>query len=492
MTKKEKKKMAFIITAYILGIFMMLLSDIYFQILVDKSIYIKDLPGIEKDFFNGFTLNGEDISNIAVLNSKYLLFPFGGKIFYGGRTLMFCLTTILFWVGVIPLIISHWRDKMIGRKWFWISAIISIFLIIILLVGFALTINKNIFIKVFEVQTYGYFGRDFFNTVELQQQLDILRNSVLEAFGYKKFLGINISYIIIGLLTISAILFCLLQDYLGLRNKENDINALSQNNLLMSDSENQIQDKHPSEMSEADFQKSGLLINEPKFKIKKQYYLSLVWSILILSVLSMIFWSVLFFDSVKIQDIPLVESNYFNGFINQKGEIINDYKFYPNLLFSSYSIGGIIGPTWMFFLTFIPLWILSIMNFFHLRPYKKEVDSHKVFLIHNIICFIFLANIIIQLIFFFSPESYKIAFEDNLFFAFEKNFLIKEVGRENLDYQINNAVHGLKILYEQKLNPIVITLLTISLAAASICIFFITQYFWVRNKNISQKNTKIN
>ncbi|AXK51597.1 hypothetical protein [Spiroplasma alleghenense] len=479
----KKQKLIAIVIAYILLALLVFFSDFYFCLIIDKEINIKYLPGIEKDFFNGFVVNGVDISDKTILNSKYLLFPFGGKIFYNGRFFISFLTNMLFFIAFLPPLILQIKEGIIGRKTFITSGILSIIIIIILIIGFSMPLNKNTFTKVFDEQIYNYFGRDFFNTTNSQKELEIFRKSVIESFEYNKFFILNIVAITTCILTIFTILFCLIQDFFEIKNKKSDSikdESFTKNFLK----EQLINSELEHGKTEIDFKVTQLCSNKPGFEIAKKYYLISFISTLIVSSLSMIFWFVLIFNSVSFREIPFVEIDYFNGFIDQNGDVIKNTYFYPNLLVNSYSIGRLIDPSWLFFITFLLLWGFSFLNLFSLKAYQKGNVSEKRFIINNVFLLILIINTTVQLIFFLNPESYRVAFESSLYFIFEKNYLIKTVGKEALELQIDNAAKGLQSLYAAAFNPVVIFLLVAFSAAILLITLSMIHYLIFRNKNL--------
>ncbi|AXK51592.1 hypothetical protein [Spiroplasma alleghenense] len=461
MSKKLKWKSIRILIAYFLVTALLALTFISTSIITTKNINIKYLPGIEDDFFNGFIVNGLDISDKTILTSKYLLFPFGGKIFASGHNAMWSLITILGIVIYLPLVACRFSPRTLGRKMFSIGGLIALIIIIFLLVGLSFPLDISIFKKVFDEQIYGYFGRDFFNTPELENQLAILRESIFQNFGYSKYIGVNIAAIIISILSFISILVCLLEDYLDIKKSKN-VNIL---NLQLDNSDNknqQLLQNSNNQQLDLSFKINKAHLSESQINSLRKYFLIIFILTTILSVLIFSFYISITIETLHFVKIPNVNSDYFNGFINENGENYNDIRFEQWLLITSYGGLSNLNEELMISITYFPISAWVLIAAFEFGKSQKMKFTGQTFFWYSIILLIIMVNIIIQFSFFLNPKIYEIQFRKNLFFYFEQNYLIKTVGQDTLDFQIRQSALGLKSLYAGKYNPVAITALVLS------------------------------
>ncbi|AXK51575.1 hypothetical protein [Spiroplasma alleghenense] len=167
-----------------------IIASLPFFIIGGSKVYIKDMPGIENYFFNEFQVNGVSIYKEAYLSTEGVYSSIlGFSDFSSGHTLMLFLST--FWIFLLWGPISWlawcppskvWSEKSLIWKSV-VEFILSIFLIVIYLISF----SGARFDQSFNNQIFKYFGKDFFNTDELQSQLQILRESINEVFNYNSF-----------------------------------------------------------------------------------------------------------------------------------------------------------------------------------------------------------------------------------------------------------------------------------------------------------------
>ncbi|AXK51584.1 hypothetical protein [Spiroplasma alleghenense] len=175
-----------------------------------SEVFIKDMPGIEDYFFNEFQVNGVSIYKTASLSTEGVyssIFGFSNNI--SGYILMCWCTGLLIALLFEPITSLAWfhPSELWGKKnLMWRSVVeftVSIFLIVI----YSISLSGGVFYRAFDEQIFKYFGKDFFNTDELQSQLQILRESINEVFNYNSFAISNafaITFALISALTITA------------------------------------------------------------------------------------------------------------------------------------------------------------------------------------------------------------------------------------------------------------------------------------------------
>ncbi|AXK51552.1 hypothetical protein [Spiroplasma alleghenense] len=486
MSRKEKIKLTKILVTISLFILVFIFSQIFWYLVtMTQDVNIKYLPGIENDFFNGFIVNGIDISDKTILSSRYLFFSSGGSKITNNSGIVQLLDFVFVFTFFATVAFLCIETKNSRHKFLYPAAIASSICIVFYIILFSLPMNKSIFQKVFDQQIYDYFGRDFFDTDILKQQLDILRNSIIENLGYYKYLKCNIPAVIISSLALISILSLLAEDFLYLKKqKKTNVDPKKQEIGLI-----EIDDEPIVEALEL----NKSLAKEPRIKIKKAYYLTLFISTTILSIFTTIVFFWLIFQSVDIREIPGVEKDYFNGFVNENGQERWLLLFYPHSLFSIHSDWGLETSSVSGLpISFMPLWVISFSNWMGLRVYKKGSPKREgVFASLNVVFLIIFFNIFIELSIYFKPDIYEIAFRKTLFFYFEKNYLISTVGIEILDLQIGEAAKGLESLYDYILKPISISILVLSsLITAFIC-FLIGRYAYIKTKSIITTSKKV-
>ncbi|WP_338971978.1 hypothetical protein [Spiroplasma endosymbiont of Panorpa germanica] len=182
---------------------------------------------------------------------------------------------------------------------------------------------------------------------------------------------------------------------------------------------------------------------------------------LLFSLLITILFIIMSFDSVFLEDIPNVESDYFNGFVNQDGRGTKLTTFTAGSMLFSFGKLPITDFELIGYITVLPLLVINSIQFIWIKDIKQNKITEKHILFFGSITFILITNILVQLILFLNPNIIEVTFRKIIFGNYEKNYLIKNVGAEQLEEQIANAVKGLESIYDHKYQTFVIIMLTI-------------------------------
>ncbi|AXK51593.1 hypothetical protein [Spiroplasma alleghenense] len=183
--------------------------------IVNSRIYIKDLPGIEESFFNNFQVNGVSVLNTAYLSWKGIYSSFLGNGNFSGYWILFWTAFALLSIVLGPVfrILAYTLENLWSRFWCFWTSFFNIALLIFIIIGLSTPMNKDVFNQTFENQVFDYFGRDFFNTPELQEQFQLLKLGIGQTFSYNQFLIENAIEISLASISILAILLWLLHDH---------------------------------------------------------------------------------------------------------------------------------------------------------------------------------------------------------------------------------------------------------------------------------------
>ncbi|AXK51573.1 hypothetical protein [Spiroplasma alleghenense] len=183
--------------------------------IANSRIYIKDLPGVEEDFFNNFQVDGVSILNTAYLSLKGVYSSFFWTKSFEGYWVLFSVTLLLAMLVMGPIfkILTYNFENLWGRFWCFWSSFFELVLLVLIIVGLSIPLNKNVFNQSFENQIFKYFGKDFFSTPEFQEQLQILKLGIGKTFNYNNLLIENAIEITLASVSILAILLWSLHDY---------------------------------------------------------------------------------------------------------------------------------------------------------------------------------------------------------------------------------------------------------------------------------------
>ncbi|AXK51579.1 hypothetical protein [Spiroplasma alleghenense] len=467
MTKNEKHWLISLLITYLLFALTLLFSVIMVYMWFSKKIYIKYLPNIEKDFFNGFIVGGNDIYDKAYVTSKYLIFPFGKSLYEPGPYLLTSIIVILAIFVYLPLASLRLRSDVFKRTFFWFNGVILLPFIILMGVGFALPMNINTYTKVFDQQIYRYFGEDFFHTQQLQEQLDIFRSSVVESFGFSKGVIFNSLGMVFVLLSSLAIVYCMVKDVLIIKNLKN------------MDDLAKLEIPAAVEVSEEDIWFSS------KQVVNRKYFFVLLLFTSILTISTIVLFFMFALETFKLSEIPFVGKEYFNGFIDQGGRRAGKDHLRMEGLLTSFWFIPISSWKFKFFLTFLPLWGWASVNvmFIH-KYYKGQVNNGLIFWV-NIFLIIFLVNICLQLSGFLSFRNYENFARNSVYADFEKNYLIKTIGLKTLESQINDTAKGLQSLIAPKYDAFVISQIVLIAITIGVAMTWNTAYLLKKDKDLN-------
>ncbi|AXK51562.1 hypothetical protein [Spiroplasma alleghenense] len=213
-----------------------------------------------------------------------------------------------------------------------------------------------------------------------------------------------------------------------------------------------------------------------------------VYIIVALSFLAGLFNLILFTtlsnETVSLSKIPLVEQDYFNGFINQNNRSVANQIFNPVLMIMSFGCWGSSNWALMTEVVLIPFWIVVAIPVVLIPLIHKKQLNGWIMLTYGVVMIILTINICFQLILFLKPDIYEITLNKHLDIYFGENFLEQKIGAETLSSQISTAAMGLKSLFgiEYKIMAIMTIILGLGVAGA-ILISFVFYWTWaIRTK----------
>ncbi|WP_338971975.1 hypothetical protein [Spiroplasma endosymbiont of Panorpa germanica] len=187
----------------------LILSFAFFVVMIEDKIYIRDLPNIEDDFFNGFIVQNVYIYNKAFISYRYLIWDFGNNLFKLGHKMVMLFLFVI--MGVLCLAFhSAWYG--IELKWARLFIYVSTFFNLFILIALCGTLNKNNFDENFIKQIFDIFGKDFFSTEKLKIELEILKDSINQSVSYYKYLPLNIVALILTIITIVSSIYWIVID----------------------------------------------------------------------------------------------------------------------------------------------------------------------------------------------------------------------------------------------------------------------------------------
>ncbi|AXK51580.1 hypothetical protein [Spiroplasma alleghenense] len=233
--------------------------------------------------------------------------------------------------------------------------------------------------------------------------------------------------------------------------------------------------------------KAEIITKQETSKLNKYY----IWIILSAAFLSVLIFILCFLVAGKSQflfEIPHVKEDYFNGFLNEKGEQLQFRRFKLSIALASFGKEGLINVQVMYTLTFYLPAIFALAELFEIPRIKKNKINDKQVLWLSFVLMLVLINVIAQLIMFLSPNIMEITFRKYLNVYYEENFLSSTIGGEILESQIADAVQGLNEIYSNKFHILAIIIIVLCFIELIIISFF----FFFRQKDFFKKRkTKI-
>ncbi|AXK51577.1 hypothetical protein [Spiroplasma alleghenense] len=182
-----------------------------------------------------------------------------------------------------------------------------------------------------------------------------------------------------------------------------------------------------------------------KFEYFKKFFLyAFIASSLLSLVLSVVLYFSLWNKKILIYDIPYFEKDFFNGLINEAGNPVKRPYINPAIMIMSFWKLGNARDNEMIYITFLPFWIICTIILTMIGWIQKSGFNKLVVGGIGFFTFLFTLNIIIQLIFFLNPKIFEITIAKHIDFFFERNYLVKNVGVEKLNWQIEQTAKGLE------------------------------------------------
>ncbi|AXK51594.1 hypothetical protein [Spiroplasma alleghenense] len=208
-----------------------ILASLPFFLIGGSKVFIKDMPGIESYFFNEFQVNGVSIYKTAYLSTEGVYSSiFGFSNFTSGHTLMLYLTSfgIFFLWGPIGFLAWSPPSEVWTKKTLIWTSVVEFILFIFLIVIYSISLSGGCFNRTFNDQIFKYFGKDFFSTDELQNQLQVLRESINQVFNYNSFAISSAFAIVFALISALTIIAWWIYTYLYTKfekrsNNKNDV-----------------------------------------------------------------------------------------------------------------------------------------------------------------------------------------------------------------------------------------------------------------------------
>ncbi|AXK51559.1 hypothetical protein [Spiroplasma alleghenense] len=191
---------------------------------------------------------------------------------------------------------------------------------------------------------------------------------------------------------------------------------------------------------------------------------------------NLIFYIILSNEKVSLSKIPLVEQDYFNGFINKNNRSVANQIFNPVLMIVSFGNLGSSSSKFMTQIVLIPFWIVIIIPVVLIPLIHNKLLNGSIMLFYGIIMMILTINICVQLILFLKPDIYEITLNKHLDWYFGENFLEQKIGAEALSSQTSTAALGLKSLFGIEYK--IMAIMTIIFGLGSVIAIFISFIFY--------------
>ncbi|WP_338971980.1 hypothetical protein [Spiroplasma endosymbiont of Panorpa germanica] len=190
------------------------------------------------------------------------------------------------------------------------------------------------------------------------------------------------------------------------------------------------------------------------------FFWLLTFFISLTSILSLVAYFSL--QVIDIKDLPGVDEDFFNGFINQNSKYINYFYFFPNNILMPFSpwvpTTGFYEYYDFFVLLVLPMCLVWFFPVFKImKSWKKEF---RIWGIENIYLFCiplgFLIFYFFHCITYLNCDLFEIIFNKTLFETFDKTFLIDKIGIDELNAQSKIVIDGLKDLHQSRTDGLII------------------------------------